>query len=183
MSYTDLTAAFSYKLRLTYQLMTELAENDAENHIPSGTVWAFFQAAAPTGWVKQITHTDKVLRCVSGAGGGNGGTVSLSAGVPLAHSHTVNAHTHSFPSHQHQWGYATQASKTVTTTSLIGDAGAGTAIRSRDNGGSGQNITRELKAQTVSSGSGTTGSASPGTDTQPSNPVLAYADVIICSKT
>ena len=38
--------------------------------MPSGTIVAFFQASAPTGWTQNTTHNDKMLRVVSGTGGG-----------------------------------------------------------------------------------------------------------------
>jgi hypothetical protein len=46
---------------------------------PSGTVKLFYQASAPTGWTKSLTHNDKALRVVSGTGGGSGGTTVLSS--------------------------------------------------------------------------------------------------------
>jgi hypothetical protein len=46
---------------------------------PPGTVMIFAQAAAPTGWVKSLTHNDKALRIVSGTtGGAAGGTNAFS---------------------------------------------------------------------------------------------------------
>lgn len=47
--------------------------------IPSGTVMAFWQAAAPTGWTQVTTQNDKLLRVVSGTGGVSGGTNSFSS--------------------------------------------------------------------------------------------------------
>ena len=46
--------------------------------IPAGTVMVFFQAAAPTGWTQVVTQNDKVLRVVSGAGAGTGGSWTIS---------------------------------------------------------------------------------------------------------
>lgn len=68
--------------------------------IPSGTKMVFFQASAPTGWTQDVTHTDKMLRVVSGVGGGSGGTESPIA----AHVHATSGHTLSgaeMPSHNH----------------------------------------------------------------------------------
>lgn len=45
--------------------------------IPSGSVLAFFQAAAPVGWTKITTHDNKAIRIVAGAGGGAGGSVAF----------------------------------------------------------------------------------------------------------
>ena len=42
--------------------------------IPSTTKMLFFQASAPTGWTKDITHNNKALRVVNGACGGAAGT-------------------------------------------------------------------------------------------------------------
>lgn len=71
----------------------------------SGTVISFFQAAAPTGWTQITTHNDAMLRVVSTAGGGTGGTVSA---ITNTHTHTtadlaltidqIPAHTHSYSS-------------------------------------------------------------------------------------
>ena len=40
--------------------------------LDQGTQSVFYQAAAPTGWVKNTAHNDKALRLVNGAGGGFG---------------------------------------------------------------------------------------------------------------
>lgn len=45
--------------------------------IPSGSILAFFQAAAPVGWTQITTHTNKAMRIVSGTGGGTGGSVAF----------------------------------------------------------------------------------------------------------
>jgi hypothetical protein len=67
---------------------------------PAGTKMVFFQAAAPSGWTKDVTHNDKMLRVVSGSGGGSGGNWTISGltvgGTALtiaqmpAHTHTYN---------------------------------------------------------------------------------------------
>ena len=73
--------------------------------IPSGTVMAFFQAAAPTGWTQVTTHNNKALRVVSGAGGGSGGSVAFTtAFASQAVSGTVGNTTltsSQIPSHDH----------------------------------------------------------------------------------
>ena len=40
--------------------------------VEQGAAMVFFQAAAPTGWVKENSHNDKALRLVNGTGGGFG---------------------------------------------------------------------------------------------------------------
>jgi hypothetical protein len=49
---------------------------------PQATSAVFYQANAPTGWTRSATHNDKALRCVSGAGGGSGGTSSFTTVFP-----------------------------------------------------------------------------------------------------
>jgi hypothetical protein len=58
--------------------------------IPSGTKMLFYQAAAPVGWTQDATHNDKVLRVVSGAGGGSGGSNNFST---VQAQTTVGGHT------------------------------------------------------------------------------------------
>lgn len=104
--------------------------------IPSGTVMVFYQASAPTGWTKVTTHNDKVLRVVSGSGGGSGGTIATS--TSLAHSHTVDSHTHSVS--------GTTSGPTGTNS---GGPGAGSAD--------------SVHTHTLST---TSGASAPGTDSQ-----------------
>lgn len=74
---------------------------DAGGAIPSGTVMAFFQSGAPTGWTKVTSQNDKMLRVVSGTGGGTGGSAAVSS---PAHNLAAGSHTLSvseMPSHNH----------------------------------------------------------------------------------
>ena len=83
--------------------------------IPAGSVMSFFQSSAPTGWTKVTSQNNKVLRVVSGTGGGTGGTWATSSGVTTStigsHTHTSAAHTHTGASHTH-----TSAGHTHSTT-------------------------------------------------------------------
>lgn len=45
--------------------------------IPSTTKMVFFQANAPSGWTKDVTHNNKAMRIVNGVGGGTGGTTGF----------------------------------------------------------------------------------------------------------
>lgn len=56
----------------------------------AGTKTAFCQAAAPTGWTKDVTYNDKMLRVVSGAGGAVSGTWAFTTDS-ASHSHTVTS--------------------------------------------------------------------------------------------
>ena len=44
---------------------------------PDNTAMFFFQSSAPTHWVKSTSHNDKMLRVVTGNGGGSGGSISF----------------------------------------------------------------------------------------------------------
>jgi hypothetical protein len=86
--------------------------------MPSGTIVAFFQASAPTGWTQNTSHNDKMLRVVSGTGGGTGGTAGISS---PAHSLSAGAHTlttSEMPSHSHS--YVTGGGSTWSSTSGVG---------------------------------------------------------------
>jgi hypothetical protein len=54
---------------------------------PSGTLAPFQQTAAPTGWTKQTTHDDKLIRVVSGTPG-SGGSWTITGLAADAHTHT-----------------------------------------------------------------------------------------------
>jgi hypothetical protein len=77
---------------------------------PDNTAMFFFQAAAPTHWVKSSTHNDKMLRVVTGNGGGSGGSISFSSftgqtySSPWSSNSPTNNHTltaNQIPSHTH----------------------------------------------------------------------------------
>lgn len=79
-------------------------------YFASGTRMPFAQAAAPTGWTQDITDNanNRMLRVVSSAGGGVGGSDSpiVNSTTMVAHTHTFTgsalaAHTHSDAGHQH----------------------------------------------------------------------------------
>ena len=62
----------------------------------------FLQASAPVGWSIAVTNNDRVLRIVSGAGGGGvGGTDSITLPPSTDHTHSRPTHKHSQPTHTH----------------------------------------------------------------------------------
>ena len=136
----------------------------SEDYIPDGSVMAFFQANAPTGWTKVTTQNDKVLRVVSGTGGGTGGSAATSA---PAHSLSAGAHTLStaeLASHNHSGVI------TGLTVSYPGNYALWPVSYQIVSGGS--------SGSTSSTGSGNSHSHSlSGSITTPQ-----YIDVIICSK-
>lgn len=86
--------------------------------LPINTCQLFMQAAAPTGWTQVVSHNNKALRIVSGAGAGSGGAESFTtifnngttkstnsfalttAELP-AHTHNINLNTNSTGNHSH----------------------------------------------------------------------------------
>jgi len=102
---TDAPASGTEAANKTY-VDSEISAALASGVIPSGTVMLFYQAAAPTGWTKLTTQNDKVLRVVSGTGGGTGGswTISGLTNASVSTGLTVDNHTLTLsqvPSHSH----------------------------------------------------------------------------------
>jgi len=90
---------------------TQSELNNGYAAYPSGTKSFFIQAAAPSGWTQDVTYNDMMLRVVNTAGGGLGGswtisgatvgsTVVAQAQLPT-HAHTGafsgGTHEHTFP--------------------------------------------------------------------------------------
>lgn len=76
---------------------TALFASSVTKAVPTGTKMVFRQASAPTGWTQDTTLNDRVLRLVSGAGGGTGGSWTISGLTVAGHALTTNelpAHTH-----------------------------------------------------------------------------------------
>lgn len=168
----------------------------SEDFIPDGSVMAFFQASAPTGWTQVTTQNDKVLRVVSGTGGGTGGDWAMSAGETTsshgghvhsgaAHSHNHNlsagAHTLStseMPSHSHNNRIGSQVSWNNSVLDAISSYQNNQGRPTESTGGGGSH-SHSLSGSISSGGDGNTSSAGSHTHT-----IAApqYIDVIICSK-
>lgn len=161
--------------------------------IPSGTKMVFYQATAPTGWTQDTSINDRVLRVVSGEGGGTGGSwiiSGLSTESAGSHSHTVNSHTHSTPDHTHT--LATDANVNYWTRDSDRRVTLFSGYLHVANHSSDPSKEATLvKSSTTSGGGGTTGSASPGTDSQGSHTHTIssdgswkppYLDIIIATK-
>lgn len=158
----------------TIQRDSGTAWEDVATLIPTGTVMVFYQAAAPTGWTQVVTQNDKALRVVSSAGGGTGGTLAISTG--LTHHHTTVNHTltiSEMPSHEHSNGTYNALLRAHQTA--IADTPTG--FDSNDSGGQEPDIAH---FGVMSSSGG--GNGHNHGDTQDTSPVMAYIDVIICSK-
>jgi hypothetical protein len=68
--------------------------------IPSGAKMLFYMSAAPVGWTQDTNINDRVIRVVSGSGGGNGGSWTMSGLSIGGHSLTTDEmiHTHTISS-------------------------------------------------------------------------------------
>ena len=128
--------------------------------LESGTKTDFFQASAPTDWTQDATNNDKMLRVVSGTGGGTGGTAAISS---PAHTITAAAHTlatSETPAHTH------------TVTKTYNSSYHNTRV------GGGYSADSESQFATSSTGGGGSHTHSgTGSITTP-----AYMDVIIATK-
>jgi len=69
------------------------------SYFPAGTKLLFPQAAAPAGWTKDVVHDDKMIRVVTGSGGGTGGSWTISGISVQGHVLTLSE----VPSHAHQY--------------------------------------------------------------------------------
>lgn len=187
MGYTDLTNEFETRHLIEWQSFDELADNDADNYLPSGTKMVFCQASAPIGWTQQVINA-KALRVVSGVSGGStgGGAQDPSGTMAFNHSHTVNSHTHTIAAHRHVLDYTTSAAAFNLASPgayhSLGSADAsGSALRLGSGVGSGS--VRGHKNRTANDGNTASGSATDTTSaTNISVAGIKYKDVIICSK-
>ena len=139
--------------------------------LPGGTKMLFQQTAAPTGWTKDITHTDtKALRLTSGTVG-TGGSVAFEtafASVTPTITMTNAAHTlveAEIPSHTH---------------SLCVYSGSGGGAPSVTGGGSSPGCA----GYTTTGGTGGSGSHSHSNTAASSaiNLAVNFVDVIIATK-
>jgi len=140
---------------------------DAGGAIPSGTVMAFFQSGAPTGWTKVTSQNDKMLRVVSGTGGGTGGSAAVSS---PAHNLAAGSHTLSvseMPSHNHTTAGGAQFARGGSTGNKF--------YLNNTNGGNSINAINTANMSNTGGGSGHSHNMS-GSITTPQ-----YIDVILCS--
>lgn len=100
--------------------------------IPAGTKMLFYQSSAPTGWTQDVSQNDKVIRVVSGTGGGTGGTWTISGLSTDFQASNLPAHTHTFGTDT-----VTVQSGTGASFSLINNTGSGTQFTSSSSGAGG----------------------------------------------
>lgn len=142
--------------------------------VPTGSKVVFRQAAAPTGWTQDTTLNDRVLRVVSGAGGGSGGNWVVSGLTVAAYTLTIN----DIPAHGHPYRQKTNieggtgndnSGVLLTDTGLSQETHAAYA-------GAPSNVDGQAIGGTGGGGAHSHGISHNGT-WRP-----AYADVIVCSK-
>lgn len=135
---------------------------------PTGTKLVFAQAVAPLGWTQDASN-DQVLRVVSGAGGGSGGTLSIASANTGAFTLTaaeIPAHTHAItdPGHHH-------TTQVMANWGSINDMAGGNAATQPINTPSTSTATTGISLANTGGG---------GSHTHPL--AIKYQDVIICSK-
>lgn len=195
-TYTDLTNQWHTNDKIDFDPFSQYAANDAYNLgnlMPAATVMLFGQASAPAGWTKIASTNDRMLRVVSGVGGGTGGTQLISAGVNLTHTHAVTAvadHTHSFGDHQHLFATGASSSTALAAAATYGyiqDSLVGAPLLAQCNQTLGlpTSSVTVYRTRTTSSGAGSTTAAGGHTHVLPdalADFTFAYLDVIQCSK-
>ena len=183
MAYVDLTTTYETSLRLDWQEFDERDENDVFKHLDSTTVMFFGQVSAPTGWTKQVAQNDKALRVVSGAGGGSGGTIAMSTGLTLVHTHTVDSHTHTTTAHEHLLDFVTIMASRLTDRVMTSGNNDGDDLTRVVIGEGTIEVVRKIENITKLDGSGQAGGGTaPETDSQLIDTTFSYYDVIACAK-
>ena len=97
---------------ITFSDLTTASSRSSFSY-PVNTVSVFYKASAPTGWTAVTGQNDKMLRVVSGTGGGTGGTNAFSSALAnrtatqtvtvtvTASASPVTLDTNMIPSHSH----------------------------------------------------------------------------------
>jgi hypothetical protein len=155
---------------------TLTSTDDKIDAFPAGTDTVFYQAAAPTGWIKSTANNDAALRVVSGSSGGSaGGTHGLSSPPSTAHVHSTLSHaltTAELPAHTHPF---VKAFDIYDAQGSIQADGAITKVV-------GATVPIVRYTHTGSEGSGSAHSHGNTVTASPTQFSPKYVDVIICSK-
>jgi len=125
--------------------------------IPAGTKMLFFQAAAPSGWTKDLVQNDKVVRVTTGSGGGTGGNWTITGLTVQGHTLTIGE----IPSHNHTYDKP-------TNIQVYNGAGASQAV---------SDISQGSTTGSAGGGGSHTHGITAGSSWRP-----AYIDCIICTK-
>lgn len=106
---------------------------------PAGTVLPFYQASPPVGWTQVLTENDKMLRVVSGTGGGAGGADSPIS-FSTAHNHTTGDHALSvpeMPAHTHTISLQRQNVSGNSGSTVMDESGDSNIVRTTNATGGG----------------------------------------------
>jgi hypothetical protein len=147
---------------------------------PAGTRLLFPQATAPTGWTQDASLNDRVLRVVSGAGGGTGGNWAISGVTVQGHALTqaeLPSYDLSYTDGGH---YHTRGDDPSVPNIVLQSPGSGTAGSWTTSGGSAFRTTTDPVNITIHSGGGN--QAHNHDLTADGNWRPAYVDSIIASK-
>lgn len=146
--------------------------------IPKGARMVFYQAAAPTGWTQVTTVNDRVLRVVSGSGGGSGGAWSI-AGLSASTSISVQGHAlteDQIPPHAH-WG----GDNNFTAAGRTAKKGVAGGVRVT--GGAADHDMWSFQTERTGGGQPHAHGASASTSVSHSGSWRpAYIDVIVCER-
>lgn len=97
--------------------------------VPIGSVTVFWQAAAPTGWIRSLnvsaTYGIRIIPTAATTGGGGGGTDDPILNNKVStHYHTVNATSSNQGEHQHSVQGATGGQDALHTHAVRGTTGS-----------------------------------------------------------
>lgn len=156
--------------------------------IEAGAVALFVQAACPAGWTQDTTNNDKVMRVVSGTGGGTGGDWTFTGFAIDGHALTEAE----MPSHAHAGSTATATSAGAIEI-LMNSGSSGAAANGDVLGGAASHkpdgdFDWKLSAQTNITHNHTLTVTSEGSDNTHTHGVTntswrpAYVDVVACTK-
>lgn len=156
--------------------------------IPAGTKMLFMQTAAPTGWTKDTTHNDKMLRIVSGTAGSGGSAALSTAWTSVALSGTVAGHTLTvteLPAHTHSGTTGGQSANHTHSYTGPFTAGGNDTSGGSDNDGAGTTgyaSNDHTHSFTTDGGTGGGASHNHGLIMNAFTVTPAYVDAIICTK-
>jgi hypothetical protein len=182
--YEDKKSDFSHNNDIDFEDLNELAANDEFNRLritPAGTV-GIFGSVVPSGWTKLTTQNGQLLRVVSGAGGGDGGSHDPAVEITLNHPHDQTSdpgsHAHVTPDHVHS---ALNSQDEMDVGKYFGDNSGIVTMESDDS----TEDRTAYKGITTSSGAGTSSESGSHTHTPESsliNITLAHLNVNQASK-
>lgn len=107
--------------------IVSLVGSSTADPVPVGTKWAFYQAAAPSGYTQDTSLNDYALRIVNSTGAGTGGSVNFSTLFGRTQVDDTTLTLAQIPGHRHNYASSNTAS-----------AGGGGSYGYTTNGGAGQ---------------------------------------------